>query len=108
MGNQASIASFVVVIIVGFTLIVTGNQADNFMTMPLVIGGVAVLIGGTIAIYKWIYWFQKILKFQVFQFKNSEKTSMMMPRIPSNAVARMLIIVGISIVIILVIESVLG
>ncbi len=55
MGNQASIASFVVVIIVGFTLIVTGNQAENIITMPLVIGGLAVLIGGTVAIYKWIY-----------------------------------------------------
>jgi hypothetical protein len=32
----------------------------------------------------------------------------MLPKIPSNAVARMLIIVGISIVIIFVIESVLG
>ncbi len=55
MGNQASIASFVVVIIVGFTLIVTGNQAENIMTIPLVFGGIAVLIGGTIAIYNWIY-----------------------------------------------------
>jgi hypothetical protein len=55
MVNQASIASFVVVIIAGFTLIVAGNQLENFMTVPLVIGGITVLIGGTIAIYKWIY-----------------------------------------------------
>ena len=54
MPSQASIASLVVVIIVGFTLIVAGVEADSFITTPLVLGGLAVLIGGVIAIIKWI------------------------------------------------------
>jgi len=54
MTIQASIASFVVVIIVGLTLIYSGIQADSFITAPLVLGGLVVLIGGVIAIIKWV------------------------------------------------------
>ncbi len=57
MTIQASIASFVVVIIVGLTLIYAGIQADSFITAPLVLGGLVVLIGGVIAIIKWVSWF---------------------------------------------------
>ena len=54
MTSQASIASFVVVFIAGFTLISAGIAADSFITAPLVLGGLVVLIGGVIAILKWI------------------------------------------------------
>jgi len=54
MTIQASIASFVVVIIIGLTLIYTGIQADSFITVPLVLGGLVVLIGGVIVIIKWV------------------------------------------------------
>ena len=49
MTTQAMIAAFVVVIITGVTLMVSGVQAD----FPLfVIVGLLVLIGGTIVIIK--------------------------------------------------------
>jgi len=49
MTIQAMIASFVVVIIVGLTLTYSGIQGDF---TPLILGGLVVLIGGTIAIFK--------------------------------------------------------
>ncbi len=49
MTLQAMIAAFVVVTIAGVSLIYAGVQADF---APFVIGGLVVLIGGTIAIIK--------------------------------------------------------
>jgi len=51
MTTQASIASVVVVIIAVLTLIYAGIEADS---APLVLAGLVVLIGGVIAIIKWI------------------------------------------------------
>jgi len=51
MTIQASIASVVVVIIAVLTLIYAGIEADF---APLVLAGLVVLIGGVIAIIKWI------------------------------------------------------
>ena len=66
MTTQALIASVVVVIIAVLTLIYAGIEADF---TPLVLAGLAVLIGGVIAIIKWILWFvHKILNLENHKF----------------------------------------
>ena len=65
MTIQAMIASFVVVIITGLTLIYSGIQGDF---TPLILGGLVVLIGGTIAIFKKISWFILEILNSLFKF----------------------------------------